>query len=91
MRAAGHRDSDDMVEGDHRIVVGDGEEQLVQRGDLGPVGGSGVGGFVVDGGNRGLELVGTDRAAGEGGGDQLDAFADEAFGSTGSGPARAAG
>ena len=78
VRAAGHRDSDNVVERYHRVVVGDVEEQLVKRGDLGPVGGVGVGSFVVDGGDRGLELVGADGAAGERGGNQLDAFVDEA-------------
>ena len=51
-----HAHGDGLVERDDR-VAGDPLEELVQRRDVRPVGGGCVGGSVVHGGDRGLELV----------------------------------
>ena len=56
-----HRDRDGLVECDHRVGC-DPLEHLVQHHDLGPVGVFGVRRFVVHRGDRGLDLVRTDRA-----------------------------
>jgi len=68
-----HCHSNGMVERDHRALA-ELEQHVIQRGDLGPVGGRGGRGFVMDGGDRCLELVGPGGTNGEGAGDQSDTF-----------------
>src|SRR2546427_762652 len=70
-----HGDGDDAIEGDHwsgRAAA----EQLVQTKDLTPVGVLVTGRLVVNRGDRGLELVRTDRRAGERLRDQRDPLSD---------------
>jgi hypothetical protein len=70
-----HRDGDDAVEGDHRAGR-DPVQQPVQPEDLPPVGALGSDRLVVQGGDRGLQLVGADRRAGQRLGDQGDLLGD---------------
>ena len=60
-RAVDHRHGDRVIQRDHR-VVGHPLQQSVEREDLRPVGVGGPRGFVVDGGDRRLQLVGADRS-----------------------------
>jgi hypothetical protein len=55
-----HRERDGVVQRDHR-VGGHAFHQPVEREDLRPVGVVCAGGLVVDGGDRGLQLVGAER------------------------------
>src|ERR1700744_1300235 len=67
---------DAAVEGDDR-GGGDGQELVVEGEDLAPVGGGGHRGVGVDGGDRGLELVGAGAVAAQAGPDQVVAFGDQ--------------
>ena len=78
-RALGHPDGDRAVERDHRVRRGL-LEQCVQRGDLRPVGRRRGGRLGVDGRDRGLQLVGAERSAGERALDQRDPLARSARG-----------
>lgn len=75
VRAVDHGDGDDAVEGDHGAGCGDGE-QVVEAEDLFPVGVVRGGGFGVDGGDGGLELVGADLGGAQGVLDECGAFGD---------------
>ena len=61
-RSCDHADGDGVVEGDDRVVV-QAEQHAVERRDLRPVRRPGVVGFVVDRGDRCLELVGPGRSS----------------------------
>jgi hypothetical protein len=74
-RAMHHGSGDGLVQRDDR-VVGCLPQELVQGEDLRPVGGLGGRGFVVDGGDGRLQLVGAGSLAAQGAGDQLHAFGD---------------
>ncbi len=74
-RSAHHRDGDRVIQLDHR-VVGDRLEQPVEGEDLRPVGRVGGRRLVVDGRDRGLQLVRADRVARERLGDQRHALGD---------------
>ena len=86
-RSVDHGDGDRVIQRDHRVVR-EPQQHLVQLHDLRPIGLLGARRLVVDGGDRGLELIGPDRPAWEGVGDQGDALGDRRRHSTGSGPAR---
>src|SRR6185369_10568785 len=57
VRSVYHRHGDRAVQGDH-WVVGELHQQAVERDDLWPIRVFGAGGFVVDGGDGGLQKVG---------------------------------
>ena len=57
-----HRQRNHVTETGHRAVL-ESKQQLVERQDLSPVGFVGARRFVVERGNRRLNLVGTGRAA----------------------------
>ena len=88
-RPVHHRDRDGLVERDHRVRR-DPLEQLVQHHDLVPVRLFGARRFVVHRGDRGLDLVRTDRARDERRADQLDALVDRRPVPPRRGPARRA-
>jgi hypothetical protein len=66
-----HADGDGVAGRDDRVVVQAGQD-VVEGGDLGPVGRFGALRLIVEGGDSCLELVRPDGAAGKGGGDQRD-------------------
>ena len=74
-RAVDHRHRDRVVEGDHRVGR-HALEQLVEREDLRPVGVLRGRRLVVDGGDRGLQLVGAERGARQRVGDERGALLD---------------
>jgi hypothetical protein len=66
-----HADGDGVVGRDDRVVV-QAEQDVVERGDLGPAGRFGALRLIVEGGDSCLELERPDGAAGKGGGDERD-------------------
>ncbi len=74
-RTVDHRRGDGAIERHHRIV-GHALEQAIQRQNLRPVGVLGSRRFVVNGRDRGLQLIRANRTPGEGVGDERDAFRD---------------
>jgi hypothetical protein len=66
-----HADGDGVAGRDDRVVV-QAEQDVVEGGDLGPVGRFGALRLIVEGGDSCLELVRPDGAAGKGGGDERD-------------------
>ena len=70
-----HRRGDGAIERHHRVVRHL-LEQPVERQDLRPVGVADVGGFVMDRGDRGLQLIGADRAARQRRRQERDSFLD---------------
>ena len=70
-----HGRGDGVIERHHRIVR-HALEQAIQRQDLRPVGILGARRFVVDGRDRGLQLIRADRTLGERVADERDALRD---------------
>jgi hypothetical protein len=64
-----HAAGDGVVERDDRVVV-QAEQDVIEGGDLGPVGRFGARRLIMEGGDSCLELVRPDGAAGKGGGDE---------------------
>jgi hypothetical protein len=68
-----HGSGDGVIERHHRIV-GHPLEQAIQGEDLRPVGILGARRLVVDGRNRGLQLIRANRTSGKGVSDERDAL-----------------
>jgi hypothetical protein len=81
-----HADGDGVAGRDERVVV-QAEQDVVEGGDLGPVGRFGALRLIVEGGDSCLELVRPDGAAGKGGGDERDPLLGGAPAPAGCGPA----
>ncbi len=77
-RPVDHGGGDGVVEHDHGIVR-HALEEIVEREDLRPVGVFRAGGFVMNGGDGGLQCVTADRSFCERAGEQRGAFGDGAL------------
>ena len=85
-----HRHCDRVIQ-HHHGIVGHALEQIVQRENLRPIGILGSRRFIVNRGDRGLQLIRADRAFRQRRGEQRDALGDRSFDPTRTDPGSSAG